>query len=224
MMTRRNLIIAGLLLAVLLVGVAAFAGFGDDASDPATVGLDAGSESADALPSGTADAIGDPVRYTAAAPDTGAEEASGVDADTDSDVGTDDDDSSDPADNDSPETDGDTPSDETVMADLRVIWWNDTVGTVPNGALVSIGDAAWNPDTGADSARGLLSKVEIGQAVMLVVLPDGPDGVRIMVPLLLTPDMNPASDADAVHVEVSDTSVRVLGNPVDNFDVTFDRF
>lgn len=214
MMTRRNLIVAGLVLAVLLAGIIVLPGLGDDANDPATVGLDNASEPADALPPAADDALGDPVRYTAEAPDTGAEDAS--DADADADAETDDDDS--------PEPDGDTSSDVAAEADLRVIWWNDTVGSAPSGASISIGDAVWNPDTGTDSARGLLQDIEIGEAVTLVVLPDGPDGNRIEVPLLLTQSMDPASDEDAVHVEVSDTSVRVLGNPVDNFDVTFDRF
>jgi hypothetical protein len=32
------------------------------------------------------------------------------------------------------------------------------------------------------------------------------------------------SAGDAVHVEIKDGTVRVLGTPVDNFDVTLDRF
>ena len=217
MMTRRNLIIAGLLLAVLFVGVIMLPGFGDDADDPVTVGLDTVSVPADALPSDIDDVLGDPVRYVVGEADT-------TDAEDASDADTDADDSSEPENGDEPDSGDDASSGVIGYADLRVIWWNDTVDTASTGAHVSMGYAVWDPDTDADSVRGLLKDVEVGQIVMLVVFPDGPDGIRIEVPLLLTPDMNPASDEDAVHVEVSDASVRVLGNPVDNFDVTFDRF
>ncbi|MDA3936097.1 MAG: hypothetical protein PF636_04420, partial [Actinomycetota bacterium] len=131
-------------------------------------------------------------------------------------------------DSDSPMPEGDgstgTPTDSLVESDLRILWWNDTSSKSPAGAMISIGDSVWAPDPDADSARGLLADVLVDDTLTLVVLPDGESGARIEVPILITSDMDPTSDIDAIHVEVSDSSVRVLGNAVDNFDVTFDRF
>lgn len=106
---------------------------------------------------------------------------------------------------------------------VRIMWWNDTESTPLTGALVSIGSSSWSPNESAASDVGALT-VAVDKPSTLVVYPDGPGGARIEVPILFQKMMKDDSEQDAIIVEVSDKSVRVLGNPVDNVDQTFNRF
>lgn len=119
-----------------------------------------------------------------------------------------------------------TPSNEPASKKMtvRILYWNDTENE-PASVVVSIGTASWKPtDATAESAEGKLADLAFGQPLKIVVQPDGPAGKRIEVPVRFTPDMISDSTGDAIHVEVKDDTVRVLGTPVDNFDVTLDRF
>ncbi|MHB9004044.1 MAG: hypothetical protein ACYC6C_08255 [Coriobacteriia bacterium] len=127
----------------------------------------------------------------------------------------------------SPGTPGtEAPSDEPAAKQMtaRILYWNDTENR-PASVVVSIGEAKWSPaDSEARSAEGKLGELPFDKALKIVVMSDGPAGKRIEVPVRFTADMIADSTGDAIHVEVKDGTVRVLGTPVDNFDVTFDRF
>lgn len=107
---------------------------------------------------------------------------------------------------------------------VRVRFWNDTIAKRPNGIRILVGTATYSPDASAKSTTGSLRDLRVSVPLELVVLPDGPGGKRITVPFTLTPQMLADSDQDAIHIEVTDTTVRVLGNAVQNFDVTLPRF
>lgn len=107
---------------------------------------------------------------------------------------------------------------------VRVLWWNDTEAKPADGFEIVCGTASVKPDTGTKSGTGTVGPLTVGAKLLLVVYPDGRSGKRIAVPFTLTKIMEPDSDVDAIHVEVSDTSVRVLGNAVEGFDRTFPRF
>lgn len=126
---------------------------------------------------------------------------------------------------------GDTPADPVKPAvpgqsmDLKILLWNDTDTKAPDGLEIAIGSVKWAPaDPTLKSQSGELGAVAIGKVLDLEVYPDGRRGKKITVKIKLTAEMRSGSEADAVHVEVRDTQVRVLGTPVENFDVTVDRF
>lgn len=116
---------------------------------------------------------------------------------------------------------------------LKILWWNDTEAKAPTGFKIVVApvdggtdaSVSWAPsDIAAKSATASLEGLPYGKKLTLTVYPDGVDGKRITVPITLTTDMVSNSENDAVHVAVSDTQVRVLGTPVENFDQSFDRF
>lgn len=135
--------------------------------------------------------------------------------------------SDDPATGDPATGDDPTPGDDPTTADgtvsVLVLWWNDTQDAPITGARVSIGAASWQPDLAADSARGTLVSVPVGEDIALVIEIDGEDGTHVEVPIRIEAGMTPGVERDAITVEVSDGSVRVLGNPVNNIDVSLDR-
>lgn len=102
-----------------------------------------------------------------------------------------------------------------------VKFWDDTSSRYKGGATIKLGDAVWSPDAG-ESDTSKMGPVELGTTVTLYVYPDGQDGAEIAVPIVVTTAMS-GRDADAVHVELRDTEVRVLGNPVVNFEVLESR-
>lgn len=107
---------------------------------------------------------------------------------------------------------------------VRLLWWNDTEKKQPAGFTVVLGSTKVVPDTSKKSGTGMLGPVAIGPVMNLAVYPDGMNGKKIVVPVTVNANMVGGSEQDAIHVEVSDTKVRVLGNPVEGFDVSFDRF
>lgn len=107
---------------------------------------------------------------------------------------------------------------------VRILWWNDTTSKKADGFEIVFGSKSVKPDTSKSSGTASLGPIPVGKEAVLVVYPDGRDGKRFEIPITLTADMEPDSDIDGIHVEVSDTSVRVLGNAVDNFDRSFPRF
>jgi hypothetical protein len=111
-----------------------------------------------------------------------------------------------------------------VRIRVRVIWWNDTVKKKPTGCEIILGSSAFKPDISEKKVVGAVGPAETNKPLELVVYPDGRGGKKVVVPIQLTNEMQPDSERDAIHVAVSDTEVRVLGSPVDNFDRTFPRF
>jgi hypothetical protein len=117
------------------------------------------------------------------------------------------------------------PSDDPVgKLTVRIKWWNDTVEAPPTGFEVVMGDVTWKPsDISAESETGRLASAPLGSELFLDVYPDGRDGKRVRVPVELLAAMLPDSEEDAIHVAVSDDSVRVIGTPVLDFDVSTPR-
>ena len=82
---------------------------------------------------------------------------------------------------------------------------------------------AWAPDTDSASDSDAIDGLAYDKVLNLVVLPNGSGGDRFEIPVKFTSVMEPGSDRDAIHVEISDGKVRVIGNAVENFDVRFER-
>jgi hypothetical protein len=116
------------------------------------------------------------------------------------------------------------PAPEGAVMDVVVLFWNDTVDAAPEGAVVSLAGESYAPDTGGDSDEGKLEGLAFDTELELVIEPDGPGGARFVVPVTFTSVMESGSERDAIHVEISDAQVRVIGNAVENFDHRFDRF
>lgn len=106
---------------------------------------------------------------------------------------------------------------------VKVLWWNDTSAKAPKNWEIVYGSSVIKP-SGGSKGSGSVGPAAYGKAGELVIYPDGPTGKKIVVPFAVTADMQPDSEADAIHVSVSDSSVRVLGNPVFNVDQTYPRF
>lgn len=119
---------------------------------------------------------------------------------------------------------GTKPSAPVKTTALKILWWNDTVSKKATGCEVAYGSAAFRPDVSQDAATGLLKAVPVGKTVNLVVYPDGRSGKKIIVPFKVDSYMKASTDQDAIHVAVSDDTIKVLGNPVEGFEVEFDRF
>lgn len=118
---------------------------------------------------------------------------------------------------------GSTDGTAVTYKKVRIMWWNDTESKPLTSVTVSIGSATWSPDPTAESAVGAVS-VPVDRAATLIIRPDGAGGRSIEVPILFQRMMVSESEQDAIVVEVSDKKVRVLGNPVENVDQSFDRF
>ncbi len=116
------------------------------------------------------------------------------------------------------------PEDPEALMDVRIMFWNDTAADSPAGCEVTIAGSSWAPNVGKDSDQGTIAGLAYGEPLPLDVYPDGPDGEKVTVYVAFDADMISGSEQDAIHVEVSDEKVRVLGNPVENFDMSFDRF
>lgn len=115
-----------------------------------------------------------------------------------------------------------TPVTKTMT--VKILWWNDTQSRKPVGTIISIGDARWKPDVTALQDSGTLAGLPFGKQLTIVVYPDGPLGKKVSVPVMFDEKtMKPNSDQDAIHVEIRDTAVKVLGNPVNNFEVITPR-
>lgn len=112
----------------------------------------------------------------------------------------------------------------TATMTVKILWWNDTESKQPKGTLISIGDARWKPDVTVTQGAGTLSGLPYGKELTLVIYPDGPLGKKVSVPVTFdAKTMKSNSDQDAIHIEIKDTTVKVLGNPVKNFEVVTAR-
>jgi hypothetical protein len=128
---------------------------------------------------------------------------------------------------------GSVPSGGSVIQDsaeevgtfhLRVFWWNDTRQRAMKGAVVTWGKSgSWTPDVSRPSQAATIGPFPTGKALKLTVYPDGRTRSANAVSFTLTPAMLSGSDRDGIHIEVRDDGVRVLGNPVHNFEVDFSR-
>ncbi len=106
---------------------------------------------------------------------------------------------------------------------VRIIFWNDTSSKPLKGTEIVAVGMSYKPSTGKTDT-GSIGTVPYGEVVKLVVYPDGRSGKSVTVPFTVLKGMIADSEQDAIHVAISDGSVRVLGNAVDNFDQTLPRF
>ena len=118
---------------------------------------------------------------------------------------------------------GQASSNWTPVMDVKIMFWNDTDSNDTDGCIVSIGDSSWEPDTSGDSDTGTIAGLGYDEPLAMVVRPSGAGGPEFTVDVTFTSIMEPGSEQDAIHVEISDARVRIIGNAVDNFDVVFDR-
>lgn len=110
----------------------------------------------------------------------------------------------------------------TAAKIIRINWWNDTqANPVDDPAIVFAGTTV-RPKPGKSSVLSI-GPCPVGKKLQLVVYPDGPSGQKMVATFLVTSAMVANSDQDAIHVEVRDNRVRVLGSPIPNFDQTFER-
>lgn len=116
-------------------------------------------------------------------------------------------------------------SSEDANADTRMIkilWWNDAAAQAPTNPEVVFGGKSYRPKPGTNDS-GRIGPCPVGEPLELTVYPDGRSGAKLVVKFLVEEHMTSNSDTDAIHVEVQDTTVRVLGNPVVNFAQSFTR-
>lgn len=218
MWTNRSVRIATTAVAVIAMGLGLWSVLAASGSAPAWLPPFPGMSSQASLDS-TGATVPDGTSEMAAAPLTPAK-STGTDSDTTT---------GEPADDPvSPTTPSDTKDPAVAKPGesmtLRILLWNDTESKAPKNLEVAVGSITWTPaDPTVPNQSGDLAGVAVGKDLQLEVYPDGRTGKKIVVTIRLTPEMRSGSDADAVHVEVRDDQVRVLGTPVDNFDVTAKR-
>jgi len=107
---------------------------------------------------------------------------------------------------------------------VLILFWNDTNSKPLKGTEIVIGTSSFKPDTSGKDDRGTVGTVPYGEVVKITIYPDGRSGKKIQVPLTVVRGMIPNSEQAAIHVAISDGSVRVLGNAISNLDQAVPRF
>lgn len=105
---------------------------------------------------------------------------------------------------------------------IRILWWNDTVDKPVASPEIVFGGKSYRPKAGKSDV-GSIGPAKPGSELTFSVYPDGRSGKSVSVRFEVTDEMLSNSDIDAIHVEVSDAQVRVLGNPIPNFVQAFKR-
>lgn len=220
-MDRKKLFLVVSCVVVLAIAVAAGL-YQKAGKDPADLGLDKArtTEGASGAATGSPDSGDNPKRISSSSsPKPAGNLPGGSDSSNDDGSG----DPGGPDDGTPPPDDG-KPSDQGKTAVVEILWWNDTKNKAPEGCEVLFGTSSFKPSPGKDSAVGSVSGVPVGTPSQLTIYPDGRGGKKLVVPFTFDSSMKPDSERDAIHVEISDTRVRVLGNPINGFDQSFDRF
>lgn len=107
---------------------------------------------------------------------------------------------------------------------LRVSWWNDTQRKSPRGFTIKWGSgSSWTADAAKASEVATIGPFVRGRALQLKIYPEGLDGSVATVPFQIGAKMLSGSKRDGIHVEIRDDNLRVLGNPVRNFELDFPR-
>lgn len=106
---------------------------------------------------------------------------------------------------------------------VRVVFWNDSAQVKPAGAVIALGDIAFHPDADKPTDSVTLRALPRNVIFNLVVEPDGARGKKIVTPVRFTSRMSTGSMRDAINVEVTDSEIRVVGNPLVKYDVTVPR-
>jgi hypothetical protein len=107
---------------------------------------------------------------------------------------------------------------------VMVVFWNDTNSKNLSRAEVVIGSGSFKPGSSAKTARKILGPYAYGKKIDVIVYPDGRSGKEIVVPMVLDRQMVGKSEQDAIHVAISDKTVRVLGNAILNVDQSYPRY
>jgi len=107
---------------------------------------------------------------------------------------------------------------------VLVIFWNDTSSKQLTGAEVVIGTSSFRPSASAKNSRQNLGPFAYGKKIDVIVYPDGRSGKKVVVPMVIDRQMVPKSEQDAIHVAISDKTVRVLGNAILNVDQSYPRY
>jgi len=107
---------------------------------------------------------------------------------------------------------------------VMVIFWNDANSKKLTRAEVVIGASSFKPSASAKNSRKNLGPFAYGKKIDVIVYPDGRGGKEIVVPMMLDQQMVPKSEQDAIHVAISDQTVRVLGNAILNVDQSYPRY
>lgn len=110
----------------------------------------------------------------------------------------------------------------TAGKTIRILWWNDTVDKPVASPEIVFGGKSYRPKAGKSDV-GAIGPAKPGDQLTFSVYPDGRSGKSVSVRFEVTNEMLSNSDIDAIHVEVSDAQVRVLGNPIPNFVQAFSR-
>ncbi len=106
---------------------------------------------------------------------------------------------------------------------VRVIFWNETQKRPATGFAIKLGNVTWSPDSNEKKQTRTFGPLPIDETLVLGLYPQGTKAARLVAELKLYRDMLPDSEQDAIHVDVRDDKIRVLGTPVENFEREFDR-
>ncbi len=118
------------------------------------------------------------------------------------------------------QTDPKKPS--TSAKTVRILWWNDTVNKPPKSPEIVFAGKSYKPASGK-SDIGSIGPAAIERDLEFTIYPQGRAGKAFVATFRVTADMMSNSDVDAIHIEISDGQVRVLGNPIPNFIQAFPR-
>lgn len=127
-----------------------------------------------------------------------------------------------------PDLDGaSTPSDGTSATPtapvdgmmVGIIFWNDTEAKKARNVVISYGGSQFKPDVSKASDTGSIGPCPYGETLVLKVYPEGTagDAAPLEFRFVVAKGMKADGDRDAIHVAMTDGSVRVLGNPVVDF-------
>jgi hypothetical protein len=100
---------------------------------------------------------------------------------------------------------------------IKILWWNDTQSKPIKGLEIVYGSSVVKP-TAKKSGSGTIGPVPLDKAQTLRIYPTGRSaGSPLIFRFRVSDVMEPNSETDAIHVEIRDEQIRVLGNPVDGF-------
>ncbi len=105
---------------------------------------------------------------------------------------------------------------------IRIKWWNDTQAVPPKNPVIEFGGKRVTLKAGKSDTLAI-GPCPVGEDLTFAIYPDGTAGKRIVATFRVEARMIADSEQDAIHVEVRDDRVRVLGNPIPNFERTFER-
>lgn len=118
---------------------------------------------------------------------------------------------------------GSTPPPPAGTFYLKLMWWNDAPYRPARGFEIVWDGGSWKPSGSKRSQTTLIGPFPVGRRLVMTVYPDGKSGAADRVPFKITPTMVSGSDMDVVHVAVSDNSLLVLGNAIENAQKEYAR-